>query len=80
MPDAPITTFNALQPSIVRTIREAFDDALKMVDERRGPNAPPSTDDTRAMLAKAIVNMAKHGICDAARLRDEALKALRLLP
>ena len=76
----PITAFNALQPSIVRTIREAFDDAVKTVETHRGPGAPPPSDDTRAKLAKAIVGMAKHGVCDLARLRDDALTALHLVP
>jgi len=79
MPDqTSITAHNALQPAVVRKIREAFDDAVKTVEDLRGPGAPPPSDDTRAKLAKAIVGMARHGVCDVKRLRDEALSALHL--
>jgi hypothetical protein len=73
-----ITAYNVLQPSVVRNIREAFDDAVKAVQEHRGPDAPPPSDDVRAKIAKTIVAMARHGVCDVKRLRDETLSALHL--
>jgi len=72
----PITIHNPLGPAVVRTIREAFDDALVALTERRGPDAPPPSDDTCARLAKQIVGLAKRGECDFTRLRDGALTAL----
>jgi hypothetical protein len=81
MPNQPsITAYNALQPSVVRKIREAFDDAMATVEASRGPHAPPPSEDTRAKLAKTIVDMARNGVCDVKRLRDEALSALHLAP
>ena len=73
-----ITAYNVLQPSVVRNIREAFDDAVKAVQEHRGPDAPPPSDDVRAKIAKTIVAMARNGVCDVKRLRDETLSALHL--
>ena len=73
-----ITSHNALAPAVVRKIREAFDDAVKTVEDLRGPGAPPPSDDTRAKLAKTIVDMAKNGVCDVKRLRDETLTTLHL--
>jgi hypothetical protein len=75
-----ITSFNALQPAFVRSIREAFDDTIKAVEERRGPGAPPPSDDVRAKISKLIVGMARHGVSDVKRLRDETLSALHLAP
>ena len=79
MPSQPsITAYNVLQPSVVRTIREAFDDAVKAVEDRRGPGAPPPSDAVRAKIAKTIVGMARQGVCDVKRLRDETLTTLHL--
>ena len=81
MPSQPsITAFNVLQPSVVRNIREAFDDAVTAIETYRGPGAPPTSDAMRAKLAKMIVGMARHGVCDAKRMRDDALTALNLAP
>jgi hypothetical protein len=71
-----ITSFNVLQPSIVRTIREAFDDAVQELEQRRGAGAPPLSYDTRAKLARRLVDLARHGECDFQRLRMAALSAL----
>lgn len=73
-----ITSFNALQPTFVRSIREAFDDTIKAVEESRGPGAPPPSDDVRAKISKIIVAMARQGVCDVKRLRDDALSALHI--
>jgi hypothetical protein len=81
MPSNPsITSFNALQPSIVRNIREAFDAAVKAVQDYRGPGAPPPSDDVRAKISKVIVGKARQGECDVNKLRDDALSTLHLTP
>jgi hypothetical protein len=68
-----ITNFNHLAPAVVRTIREAFDDAVREAERKR-----PLSESLRAKLARRIVDLARHGECDAARLRAEALNALQL--
>lgn len=73
MLNAQITNFNSLQPALVRTIREAFDDAVREAERKR-----PLTESLRAQIARRIVELAKHGECDAARLRAEALSAVQL--
>ncbi len=73
-----ITAHNALEPWVIRTIREAFEDAMRTVQEQRGPDAPPPSDSIRAKLAKQIVALARTGECSANRLRDRALNALQL--
>jgi hypothetical protein len=70
-----ITSFNVLQPSVVRTIREAFDDAMQEIEKRRGFGVP---EDARAKLARRLVELARHGECDFQRLRSAALTALPL--
>ncbi|MFM9862872.1 MAG: hypothetical protein ACKVRO_04630 [Micropepsaceae bacterium] len=74
MSDSAITAFNTLQPAIVRTIREAFDDAVKEIETRRG--ALPECE--RIKVAKHLVDMAKHGECSFERLRGAALNAVPL--
>jgi hypothetical protein len=71
-----ITCFNALPPALVRTIHEAFDDAVRVLDRSRPTSRGP--DSERAKLARQIVELAKHGECDAIRLRDAALAAIHL--
>ena len=73
----PINTLNTVNFAAMRVIREAFDDALKEVQVRRGSATPPS-DDTREKLARQILDLAKLGERDAIRLRDGALSALHL--
>lgn len=68
-----ITSHNALPTSVVRTIREAFDDAVQEIEKRRGAGVP---EDTRAKLARRLVDLAKHGECDFQRLRMAALSHL----
>jgi hypothetical protein len=74
MPADTITSFNVLEPRVVRTIREAFDDAVYEIEHRLGNGALP--EDTRAKLARRLVELAKHGECDFQRLRSAALTAL----
>lgn len=69
-----ITSFNVLQPKVVRTIREAFDEAVKELEARRG-ELPR---EAQARLARRIVELAKHGECDPQRLRAAALTAVPL--
>ena len=73
-----ITAQNVLEPWVIRTIREAFEEAIKAVQEHRGPDAPPPSDGIRAKRAKQIVSMARTGECSTNRLRDGALNALQL--
>jgi hypothetical protein len=74
----PINTLNTVNFAAMRVIREAFDDAVKEVEVRRGKTLLPS-DDTRAKLARQILNLAKGGERDAIRLRDGALTALHIV-
>lgn len=74
MSDSSITAYNTLQPIVVRTIREAFDDAVKEIEERRG--ALPECE--RARVARHLVDMARHGECSFERLRGAAIDAVPL--
>ena len=76
MPNPSITSFNPLQPIVVRTIREAFDDAVQELEQRRGVQAPPLPKDTRAKLARKVVELARHGEHDFERFRMAALSTL----
>ena len=73
MSNDQITTFNTLKPTMVRAIREVFDDAVRELETRRGCGAPPLSDQERAELAKKLVEMARHGECNAERLRQAAM-------
>ncbi len=73
MEDPHITSYNVLQPGVVRTIREAFDDAVQELEQRRANKLP---EDARAKLARKLVDLARHGECDFQRLRMAALTAL----
>jgi len=73
-----ITNHNLLPPTLVRTIHEAFDDAVNLIETRRGRFPAPEDKRLRAALARTIVDLARHGECDAERLRDEALKAVHI--
>ena len=74
MADTAITSFNTLTPAIVRTIREAFDEAVKEIETRRG--TLPECE--RLKVSKHLVEMAKHGECSFERLRGAAMTALPL--
>jgi hypothetical protein len=74
MPDSAITSYNTLRPIVVRTIREAFDDAVKEIEQRRG--ALPECE--RAKIAHHLVEMAKHGECSFERLRGAAIESVPL--
>ena len=76
MSDPSITCYNTLRPAVVRTIREAFDDAVKEIEQRRGAGAPPLSQDMQAKVAKHLVDMAKHGECSFEQLRSAALSAI----
>jgi len=73
MPDNQITTFNTLKPTMVRAIREVFDDAVRELEKKRGAGAPPLSDEARAVLARKLVEMARHGECSAERLKSAAV-------
>lgn len=71
-----ITSFNNLQPTVVRTIREVFDEAVKELEARHGMGALPQ--EAQAKVARHIVDLAKHGECNRDKLRCAALNALPL--
>lgn len=71
-----VTSYNALQPIVVRTIREAFENAVGELEQRHGPNMV--TDYTRAALARQMVRLARAGECDASRLQANALSIVHL--
>ena len=74
--DQTITSYNALQPIVVRTIREAFEGAIGELEQRHGPNRV--TDYTRAALARQMVRLARAGDCTVERLQTNALKIVHL--
>lgn len=71
MHNPSITSFNPLQPVVIRTIREVFDVAVNELEMRRGDSVLPK--DARSKLAKKIVELARHGERDFDRLRTAAL-------
>lgn len=73
MSHTDITSFNVLEPRVVRTIREAFDDVVQEIQKRRGIDVP---EDTRAKLARQLVELARRGECDRQRLSNAALTTL----
>jgi len=73
MSNDQITTFNTLKPTMVRAIREVFDDAVRELESRRGSSAPPLSDRARAELARKLVDLARHGECNTERLRQAAI-------
>ena len=74
--DSNITSYNALQPIVVRTIRQAFESAVGELEQRHGPHMV--TDYTRAALARQMVRLARAGECDASRLQANALTVVHL--
>jgi hypothetical protein len=68
-----ITTYNKLDANVVRTIREAYDHAVLEIEQRRGIQAPPLGEDSRAKLAQCLVSLARQGECDPSRLRMAAM-------
>lgn len=76
MNNTQITTYNKLEPSVVRTIREAYDGAVNELELRRGSDAPPLPEDSRAKLAQCLVNLARQGECDFDRLRIAAMMSV----
>jgi hypothetical protein len=74
-----INTLNTVNFAAMRVMREAFDDALKQVQVRRGLPIVPYDDDTRSRLAKEILSLARRGERDAIRLRDGALSKLHIV-
>ncbi len=73
-----INTLNTVNFAAFRTIRVAFDDAVREVEVRRGADARPLSNDTLAKIARQIVELAKHGERDAIRLRTGALSSLHI--
>lgn len=73
MSHTDITSFNVLEPRVVRTIREAFDDVVQEIQKRRGVDV---SEDTQAKLARQLVELARRGECDRQRLSRAALTTL----
>lgn len=74
MQTATITIHNPLNPVVLRTIREAFDDAITEAAERRQGYA--LSFETEARVARHIVELARRGIHDRDGLRNAALSLL----
>ena len=74
--EATVTSYNALPPIMLRTIREAFESTVGELEERHGRHAV--TDYTRAALARQMVRLARNGECDAIRLQAQALTYVHL--
>lgn len=69
-----INTLNTINPAAIRSIREAFEDAVRRLETRQPLCDLP--DSLRASLARQIVELAREGERDVDRLRDGALAAL----
>lgn len=67
----PINRFAPLDPTRVREIIRAFDEACQAL-----PNQPPS-EKARDILAKRITELAQFGEWSHERLRDQALEYLQ---
>jgi hypothetical protein len=73
---AAITSYNALPPFVLRTIRETFETTVGELEERHGRHAV--TDYTRAALARQMVRLARNGECNPIRLQAQALTYVHL--
>lgn len=71
-----ITSYNALPPAVLRTIRETFESTIGELEQRHGSHAV--TDYTRAALARQIVRLARTGISNPRRLQAQALSVVHL--
>jgi hypothetical protein len=71
-----ITSYNALPPAVLRTIRETFESTIGELEQRHGSHAV--TDYTRAALARQIVRLARSGVCNPRRLQAQALSVVHL--
>ena len=71
-----VTSFNLLPPVLRRMIHDAYDDAMETLEARRGCDRWLTYETIRVTVARHIVEQAKHGECDADRLRVSALTAV----
>ena len=71
-----VTSYNALPPAVVRSIREAFEVTIGELETRHGPHAV--TDYTRAALARQMVRLARNGESNPRRLQAQALSIVHL--
>ncbi|MDZ4739316.1 MAG: hypothetical protein SGJ03_05355 [Alphaproteobacteria bacterium] len=71
-----VTSFNMLPPALLRTIHDAYDDAVEAVAARQGNDHWVMKDWILKTIARHIVEQAKHGECDVVRLRASALTAV----
>jgi hypothetical protein len=76
MQDASITSYNALPPAVLRTIRETFETTIGELEVRHGQHAV--TDYTRAALARQMVRLAREGESNPRRLQAKALTFVHL--
>ena len=72
-----VTSFNMLPPALLRTIHDAYDDAVEAVAARQGNDRWVMKDWILKTIARHIVEQAKHGECDVVRLRASALTAVQ---
>jgi hypothetical protein len=72
MQNVQITIFNPLQPAVLRTMREAFDDAVRHIEQTNGSLSCLS-EDALSKLSRRIVDRARQGESDFNRLRSAAL-------
>lgn len=71
-----VTSFNKLPPALLRTIHDAYDDAVEAVTARQGNDRWVVKDWMLTTMARHIVEQARHGECDVVRLRASALTAV----
>lgn len=74
--EATFTSYNALPPAMLRTIRETFETTLSELEQRHGSHAV--TDYTRAALARQMVRLAREGVSNPRRLQAQALSIVHL--
>lgn len=67
----------ALDPGTVRAIIIAFDDAAEAL-RHRGESCAELPPQTRASLARTVIELAEHGLHDPVLLKDAALARFRM--
>jgi hypothetical protein len=68
-----VTSFNLLPPALRRTIHDAYNEAMEVLEARQGSNNWLSYETIRMAVARHIVEEARHGEHDVERLSRSAL-------